>query len=304
MGQILARHFHAQGDEVEVLGRIPRPAPWKMTAWNGRDLGAWTDSIDGADVVINLTGRSVNCRYNAENRREILDTRVHSTRVIAEAINQAAQPPSIWMNASTATIYRHSLDRDMNELGELGGNEKNIPDTWRFSIDVAKAWEAAFFEAKTPGTRKVALRSAMIMSPDGGGVLAVLLGLVKKGLGGKAGSGGQYVSWIHDEDFIRALEFIIEHPEVDGAVNVCSPNPLPNVDFMATLRHVYGTPAGLPASKWMLELGAVFLRTETELILKSRRVVPARLLQAGFQFGFPDWEAAAEDLVRRWERLH
>ncbi len=294
VGQMLARHFHAQGHQVDVLGRFPRPAPWKMTAWNGRDLGAWADSVDGCDLVINLTGRSVNCRYNAENRREILETRINSTRVIGEAIRRAASPPPLWMNASTATIYRHSLDRDMDEFtGEIGSG---------FSVDVAKAWEQTFFESNTPATRRIALRSSMIMSPDRGGVFDVLMGLVKRGLGGKAGSGQQYVSWIHDEDFIRAVEFLIDDPSMDGAVNVGSPHPLPNVEFMAALRDAYRTPAGLPAPKWMLEIGALFLRTETELILKSRRVTPRRLLDTGFAFSFPDWTTAAEDLVRRWER--
>jgi uncharacterized protein (TIGR01777 family) len=295
VGQMLARRFHAQGHDVDVLGRFPCPAPWKMTAWNGRDLAAWADAIDGSDLIINLTGRSVHCRYNTENRREILETRVNSTRVIAEAIRRAVNPPTLWLNAATATIYRHSLNRDMDEFtGEIGAG---------FSVDVAKAWEQSFFDANTPATRKIALRSSMIMSPDRGGVLDVLMGLVKRGLGGKAGSGAQYVSWIHCEDFIRALEFLITNTGIDGAVNICSPNPLPNVDFMAALRDAYRTPAGLPAPKWMLEIGALFLRTETELILKSRRVVPRRLLDAGFEFFFPDWPTAAEDLVRRWERV-
>lgn len=182
----------------------------------------------------------------------------------------------------------------------MGGVEPSAPDTWRFSIDVATAWERAAMEVPTPGTRKVLLRSAMTMSLDAGGIFAVLLGLVRRGLGGKAGDGRQFVSWIHGADFIAAVNWLIDHEDFAGPVNLCSPNPLPNSEFMATLRQAWGTRIGLPASRWMLEVGAFFMRTETELILKSRRVVPTRLLKAGFQFQFPRWSDAARDLCRRW----
>jgi len=301
VGQMLARHFHAQGHDVTVLARGPDAAPWRTIVWNGRDLDDWRQQIDGADVVINLAGRSVNCRYNEANRGEILESRVSTTRLIGEAIGQAARPPAIWMNASTATIYRHALDCPMDEAtGELGGGEPGAPSTWRFSIEVATSWERAFREAVSPRTRKIALRSAMIMSPDRAGIFDTLLRLVRAGLGGRAATGRQFVSWIHDQDFIRAVEFLMAHEGMDGAVNICSPHPLPNRDFMRILRQAWGARIGLPAKRWMLEVGAVFLRTETELILKSRRVVPGRLLDAGFSFEFPDWCGAAQDLVRRW----
>ena len=255
-------------------------------------------TVDGTDVVINLAGRSVNCRYTAANRREIMNSRVESTRVVAAAIAQAEEPPALWMNASTATIYRHALDRPMDEAtGELGGNEPAAPPAWNFSIDVAKRWEEEFFKAPTPKTRKIALRSAMTMSPDSGGIFATLFRLVQSGLGGPAGSGTQFVSWVHDADFIRAVEFLIATEELSGCVNVSSPNPLPNRDFMAALRDACRARIGLPAARWMLEIGALLLRTETELILKSRRVVPKRLLASGFEFQFPLWPAAARDLV-------
>ncbi|HEY6272182.1 MAG TPA: DUF1731 domain-containing protein [Terriglobales bacterium] len=207
------------------------------------------------------------------------------------------------MNASTATIYRHALDRPMDEAtGELGGNENGAHATWNFSIDVATRWEQAFFVAETPRTRKIALRSAMTMSPDSGGIFAMLLHLAQSGVGGPAGPGTQFVSWIHDTDFIRALEFLMAHEELSGCINVCSPNPVPNREFMNALRQACSARVGLPATKWMLEVGAFFVRTETELILKSRRVVPGRLLEAGFRFQFPDWPAAACDLVNRWRQ--
>jgi uncharacterized protein len=268
---------------------------------DGLHPGEWGKELDGADVVVNVAGRSVNCRYNEANRREIKESRIVTTQLVGDAIAKASQPPKLWMNASTATIYRHALDRSMDEVdGEIGGSEPGIPSTWRFSYDVAKSWEKAFFEADTPNTRKIALRSSMIMSPDRGGVFETLLNLVRMGLGGSAGSGRQFMSWVHGVDFVRALEFLIGRSDLDGCINITSPNPVPNRECMAALRRAYGAPIGLPASEWMLEIGAIFLRTETELILKSRRVVPRRLSEAGFSFQFPDWGTAAADLVKRW----
>ncbi|MFZ0585102.1 MAG: DUF1731 domain-containing protein, partial [Candidatus Sulfotelmatobacter sp.] len=230
--------------------------------------------------------------------------RVQSTLLLGRAVAQLGHPPRLWMNASTATIYRHALDRAMDEdMGEIGGNERDCPSSWRFSIEVATSWEEAFFSAPTPHTRKVALRSAMTMSPDPGGIFAELLRLVRFGLGGTAGSGEQFVSWIHEADFIRSIEFLMAHEEIDGPVNLAAPNPLPNREFMRTLRQAWGVPLGLPAPSLLLELGAVFLRTETELILKSRRVVPGRLLREGFEFQFPEWPGAARELVGRYRDL-
>ncbi|SRR6266700_1920221 len=298
VGQILARHFHGQGHSVTVLSRRQESAPWRTTSWNGRDLGSWTQEIDGADVVINMAGQSVNCRYTEANRREIMDSRILSTRAIGQAIAQASRPPALWMNASTATIYRHALDRPMDEAtGELGGNEPDSPSTWRFSIDVATSWEREFFVAVTPATRKIALRSAIIMSPGQGGPFSILLRLVRLGLGGKAASGDQFVSWVHDADFVRAIEFLIAHEALDGCINVSAPGPLPNHEFMRVLRQAWGARIGLPATKWMLEVGAFFLRTETELILKSRRVIPQRLPDAGFEFRFSDWPSPARRAI-------
>ncbi|MBC8167494.1 MAG: DUF1731 domain-containing protein, partial [Bryobacteraceae bacterium] len=197
------------------------------------------------------------------------------------------------------TIYRHALDRAMDETtGELGGSEPGAPSTWRFSIEVARSWEKALSEARTPSTRKIALRSAISRTPDIGGIFDTLLQLVRVGLGGTAGDGRQFVSWIHEADFIAAIEFLFERTEIEGPVNICSPNPVPNRPFMQILRTAAGIPIGLPATSLMLEIGAILLRTETELILKSRRVVPRRLLDAGFRFRFPDWPEAAADLLR------
>lgn len=301
VGTVLARHFHNNGHDVTVLSRSRQRQPWQVLPWNGRDMGDWAKVIDGSDVVINLTGRSVNCRYNAATRREITESRVLSTRILGQAIAQAAKPPALWMNASSATVYRNSFEKPMSEYtGEIG-EEKSAPSTWHFSIDVIRAWEHEFFSAATPSTRKIALRMGMIMSPDSGGTLETLLNLVRFGLGGKAGSGKQYLSWIHEGDFARAIEFLIQREDMDGCINITGPKPICNADFMSELRRAAHAPFGLPAAEWMLEIGTFFLRTESELILKSRRAIPQRLLDAGFTFAFPDWSGAADDLVRRWK---
>lgn len=301
VGNLLARALHARGDEVIVLSRSPGHAPWRVLHWDGETLGDWTTEIEGADVIINLAGQSVNCRYNTQNRRLITESRVKSTKAVGEAIAQSSRPLRTWLQASTATIYGHRYDAANNEAtGIIGGAEPNAPDTWRFSIDVVTAWERACNESQTPKTRKVLLRTAVVMSPDRGGAFDILLKLVRFGLGGQAGSGKQYVSWIHDHDFVRSVVWLIEHEELDGPINLAAPSPLPNGEFMRALREAWGFGFGLPASEWMLEFGAFLLRSETELILKSRRVVPGRLLESRFVFEFPAWLEAAKDLCIRW----
>src|SRR5262245_28506226 len=305
IGRLLARHFHTSGAEVSVVARTTFSAPWRVVAWDGVHGGPWQRELEGADVVINLAGRSVNCRYHRFNRREILESRVRSTELLGQAIGSAQRPPGLWLNASTATIYRHSVDREMTEeSGETGDDGQDTPEKWRFSMAEGKAWEQALFSANTPNTRKIALRSAMTMSPDRGGIFDELLRLVRFGLGGQAGSGRQFISWIHERDFRRAVDFLISNQEIAGVVNLASPCPVANSEFMRTLREAWGTGFGLSATEWMLELGALLLRTETELILKSRRVVPGRLRQHGFRFDFANWNEAAADLVARWRSRH
>lgn len=284
-----------------MLSRQVHTEPWRVVKWDASSLGDWTVELRDADVVINLTGRSVNCRYNQKNREEIMSSRVVPTRLIGEAIASLSTPPPLWMNMSTATIYRHSFDRDMDEAtGELGGNEPGAANTWHFSIDVATSWEHAFFTAPTPMTRRVALRSAMVMSSLRDGVFDLLLRPVRFGAGGTVGSGKQYVSWVHDQDFVRAIEHLVQREDIDGTVNIASPNPLPNRDFMSELRRTWGIGFGIPAPNAILELAAVIMRTETELLLKSRRVIPGRLIESDFQFEFPAWRKAADNLVSRW----
>ncbi|MDX6272021.1 MAG: uncharacterized protein QOD28_3244 [Acidobacteriota bacterium] len=305
VGTVLARAFQEGGDEVVVLSRGVQSddVPWRVLAWDAESLGEWAAEFEGADAVINLAGRSVNCRYSEANRRAIMESRVNSARVVGEAIERAARPPRIWLQMSTATIYAHRFDAPNDEAtGIIGGAEQDAPASWRFSIDVATAWERVVDETPALQTRKVKMRAAVIMSPDAGGVFETLLRLVRFGLGGQSGDGRQYVSWIHDEDFVRSVRWLIEHDELAGAINLAAPHPLPNAEFMRALREAWGMPVGLPATRLMLEAGALLLRSETELILKSRRVVPRTMLESGFEFRFPSWPEAARDLCRRYRR--
>lgn len=302
VGTLLARAFHADGHEVVVLSRRPAPAPWRIERWDARTVGPWAAELEGADAIIVLAGRSVDCRYSPENRQAIMSSRVESTSAVGLAIARCERPPRVWLQASTATIYAHRFDAPNDEAsGVIGGTEPDAPASWNFSIEVAKAWERAAAEAVPAGTRLVLLRSAMVMSPDAGGIFATLLRLVRFGLGGPVAGGRQYVSWIHERDFVRSVHWLITHPELSGAVNIASPHPVPYRDFMRTLRHAAGVPIGLPATRWMLALGTWALRTESELVLKSRRVIPGRLLASGFAFDYPEWQAAAEALVQRPE---
>jgi uncharacterized protein (TIGR01777 family) len=312
IGTILARYLHAAGHEVTVLSRKPEPAAWQTLQWDGLTRGPWTSELDRSDAVIHLSGRSVNCRYTPENRREIIDSRVKPTLLLGEVIASSPTPPKIWMNASTSTFYRNALDLPQDEFtGELGDlptqrgthEPANQPETWAFSIDVAHRWEQALAAIPTPHTRKIRLRTSMTMSPDPGGVFSVLSRLTRFGLGGTEGSGRQYVSWLHDLDYCRITGLLLQRPEItdesNGIVNMTAPEPLPNRDFMRALRKAWHAPIGLPAYSWMIEIGTRVLRTESELVLKSRRAVPTLLLRQGYEFAFPTWPEAALDLVAR-----
>jgi uncharacterized protein len=306
VGRMLARFFQEQGHRVTVLTRGPYTAEWQTVHWDGQTLGPWVETLEGADVCIHLSGRSVNCRATARNRRELYDSRIGPTRVLHQAFASLANPPRLWMNASSATIYRHAIDRAMDETtGEIGGNElissrRRAPEKWNWTVQLVKDWEAAFFETETPRTRKIALRTSLVFGPAPGSIFAVFSNLVRVGLGGTQGNGRQYISWIHEADFARTVDFLIGHEEIEGPVNLAAPNPLPNREFMADLREAWEMPNGLPAPAPLLAMGMFLLRTEPELVLKSRYVVPGRLLDAGFQFEFPEWPEAAQNLVRQW----
>jgi uncharacterized protein len=296
LGKALAQKFVALGCEVIVLTRSPheRSDGTKEIFWDTKSLGDWTKLIDGAEVVTNLTGKSVDCRYNEANRKAIIASRVNSTRVLGKAIAQCNQPPRVWLNCSSATIYKHTFDKPMDEAGETGATPEAKDE---FSIEVIRQWERALNEAQTPATRKVTLRITLVFGRNGG-VFPVLQRLARFGLGGKMGSGKQYVSWIHVDDFLRAVEWLTAKDNLSGLVNLAAPNPLPNREMMRLIRENCGAPFGLPATEWMLEIGAFFIRTETELILKSRRVVPGRLLASGFKFKFPELRGALADICK------
>jgi uncharacterized protein (TIGR01777 family) len=297
LGRLLARTLAGKGHEIIVLTRSPHVGgESRQVEWDARTLGVWRQELEGAAAVINLTGRSVNCRYSAVNRRLILESRVLSTRVLGEAIAGCAAPPPTWLNASTATIYKHSFEQTMDETGEIAADNDAKDE---FSVEVAQAWEQALAEAPTPNTRKIPLRIGIVFLKEQGTIFSILRRLVRLGLGGSMAGGRQFVSWIHQQDFYRAVEWILDHPALHGPVNVVAPNPVTNREMMAVFRKVCGQSMGLPAARWMLEIGAFVMRTETELMIKSRRAVPAKLLDAGFQFHFPTFHAALEEIERR-----
>ncbi|MDQ3049157.1 MAG: TIGR01777 family oxidoreductase [Bacteroidota bacterium] len=291
LGKAIINRFSTEGTEIIVLSRGASHKKGNVSylQWDGASIGPWSKALDGADVLINLTGKSVDCRYTEENKKSIISSRVNSTRVLGEAISLCNLPPKVWLNSASATIYRAAEDKPMDEFsGEIGEG---------FSEDVCKIWEKTFNEAIVPKTRKITLRITMILG-KGGGVIPVLRKLVNAGLGGQMGNGKQYISWLHEEDFLSALEWLIDNEKAEGAYNLAAPEPVPNADFMRRMRRILNRSIGLPASKWMLEIGAFFMRTETELILKSRRVVPTRLLKEGFVFKFPAAEEALKSLLK------
>jgi uncharacterized protein (TIGR01777 family) len=295
LGTVLAAHFQKSGYEITVLTRLPRATMGEVRQieWDACSPGGWERELDGAYAVINLVGRSVNSRYHARNRRLILETRVKSTQFNGEAIAKCKMPPPVWLNAGTATIYKHTFGKPWDESGETGATPEAKDE---FSIEVATAWEQALSEAPTPGTRKVALRAAMVLGTGENSVFPVLRRLTRWGLGGKMGDGRQYVSWIHEADFCRALEWVLTHENFTGPVNICAPNPIPNSEMMNTFRKTFKVLIGLPAAEWILEIGAFVLRTETELLIKSRRVFPQKLVNSGFTFYFPFLRQALEAL--------
>lgn len=295
LGSVLAQHLSSRGWEPVILTRNPKPNQrWREVAWDARTPGSWVRELNGASAVINLAGRSVNCRFTEVNRRQVMDSRVDSTRVVGEAVAGCERPPETWLNASTATIYRHTFGPAHDETSSDFASTPEAKD--EYSVEVARAWENALDRAETPQTRKIALRVTLVFGTVEGGVFQILRRLARFGLGGRMGDGKQFVSWIHENDFCRAVEWVLNHREMSGPINLAAPNPVPNGEMMRIFRKVTGIPIGLPAARWMLEVGAFFMRTETELLLKSRRVVPGRLLQSGFNFEFPTMTEAVRDL--------
>lgn len=260
--------------------------------WDGKTVGQWKNDLEGADLVINLAGKTVNCRYNEKNKKEIFDSRTDSVKAIGSAIRECKKPPLLWINASSATIYRHATDKPQDEYtGEFHDD---------FSVQVCKLWEKTFFEQDTPSTRKIALRMAITIGP--GGILIPYFNLLKFGLGGKQASGKQMYSWVHIEDTCRMIEWVFGKNEMNGIYNCCSPNPVTNEAFMKIFRRITGHKFGMPAFEWMLRMGAPIIGTEVELVLKSRWVLPTKILQSGFEFKYPKLADALTEIISKVPR--
>ena len=287
LGRHLSRYFNQRGWDVVGFARRKSGIGehCRFVEWDGKSMADWAEELNGSDVLVNLAGRSVNCRYNAANKREILDSRLQSTNVLGRAISDCDDPPELWMNSSMATIYRHADDRPQSDIGELGEG---------FSAETAKAWESAFFGSRVSGrVRKVALRTAMVLGDERGSVFRYLLNLAKIGFGGRVGSGKQMVSWVHVDDYCRAADWLTEHDEISGPINITSPDPICNAELMSKIRKYTRMPIGLPANKWLAEVVAYLSRTDAELILKSLWVVPTRLEEYGFVFKHPEIDIAS-----------
>lgn len=290
LGRVLCDHFDDTAHEIVILSRSVRPPQGNVRTvrWDGKNTGTWMVALEGADLLVNLTGKNVNCRYHDRNRREILSSRLDSTRVLGTAVRTRKVPPKLWIQSSSATIYRHAEDRFMDETtGEIGAG---------FSVDVCTKWEQEFNAQETPSTRKVILRTGIVLGSDAG-VMPRLINLVRTGLGGRQGNGRQYISWIHEKDVARVIEWICNHPAIQGTFNCTSPDPVRNDYFMRMLRKLYGRTWGLPSPAWLLKIGAWIIGTETELILKSRWVMPTRLEKSGYRFKYPSLVPALQDIL-------
>lgn len=290
LGRVLTRYYQPVTEEIIILSRNNAGINEnvKTIHWDAKTSGTWEKCLEGADLLINLCGKNVNCRYTAKNRTEIIDSRIIPTRLLGKAIEKSEIPPKLWINVTSATIYRHAEDRPQDEeSGAIG---------YGFSIDVCKKWEETFFNIHTPLTRKVALRMGIVLGSQDG-VFPRLLNLVKFGLGGKQGDGQQYVSWIHEQDAAKCTEWLMQKHDIEGIVNCTAPEPVKNTDLMFNLRNIYGIPLGLPSPAWLLKIGAIIIGTETELILKSRWVMPKRLIDNQYQFMFPKLQHALKDIL-------
>lgn len=303
LGHLLGDHLSARGYDIIILTRNPRPGRFKEVAWDARTPGNWIAELDGAAAVLNLAGRSVNCRFTPDNKRAVMESRVNSTRAIGEAIARCRTPPATWLNASTATIYRHTFGPPHDEQSTDFAPTPEAKDD--YSVQVARAWEQALSDAATPSqTRKVALRITIVFGTVDGGVFQIMRRMSRLGAAGPMAGGQQYVSWIHEQDFCKAIQWVLDHPELSGPANIAAPNPVTNAEMMREFRRACGIPIGIPATRWMLEIGAAIMRTETELLLKSRYVVPGKLLASGFQFKFPHMREALADLEQRTRAAH
>lgn len=292
LGKVLTAYYRDMAHQIIILSRSPKPTNGNVETlvWDGRTPGNWVNELEGAELLINLCGKNVNCRYDEKNMADIIASRVLPTTFLGSVIAKLKRPPQLWINITSATIYRHAEDRPQDEEnGEIGQG---------FSVDVCRRWEESFFATNTPQTRKVALRMGIVLGISDS-AFPRLLNLVKFGLGGKQGNGQQYMSWVHEQDAAKCTEWLLEHPELDGTINCTAPGPVKNDEFMAIMRKAYGIPFGLPSPAWLLSIGALLIGTETELLLKSRWVLPKRLLDSGYPFLFAKAEDAIKDILNK-----
>lgn len=290
LGRVFAGYYKPLSHEVIILSRKHKADDenCRTVLWDGHTKGEWMNCLNDADLLINLCGKNVNCRYTKENKAEIINSRIIPTTLLGNVVEDMTNPPKLWINITSATIYRHAEDHPQDEeSGDIG---------YGFSIDVCRKWEEAFFETNTAFTRKIALRMGIVFG-RADGAFPRLLNLVRFGLGGKQGDGQQYVSWIHEQDAAKCTEWLMQHEELNGVINCTAPEPVKNAELMCTIRHAYGVTLGLPSPAWLLELGAIAIGTETELLLKSRWVMPKRLLDNDYNFLFPKADHAIRDLL-------
>ena len=290
LGGVLANYYKDKAGQVIILSRKPKAAEGNISTivWDGKTAGAWVTDLEGADLLINLCGKNVNCRYTKANRDELFSSRLVPTKLLGDVVAGLQQPHAVWINITSATIYRHAEDRPQDEeTGEIG---------YGMSIEICKQWEQAFFDTNTPNTRKIALRMGIVLGRSGG-AFPRLLNLVRVGMGGRQGDGRQYISWVHEQDAAKCTEWLLQNTAVNGVVNCTAPEAVTNSNFMQMLRNAYGVPFGLPTPVWLMEIGARIIGTETELVFKSRWVKPGKLLNGGYQFIFSKAEHALHDLL-------
>ncbi|MDB5013386.1 MAG: hypothetical protein JWQ25_1588 [Daejeonella sp.] len=279
LGSSIRKRYYKTDTQVIVLSRSQHPDDEniKYVVWDAKSLGDWTSVLEGSTAVINLVGKSVNCRYTEKNKAEIISSRVLSTEVLGEAIQQSNNPPKVWINAGSAAIFGNSGDEIKEENSQVGNG---------FSPHVCKEWERAFNEFETLETRKVFLRIGMVLQ-KGGGIIEPFQNLAKFGLGGKMGSGNQYMTWIHEQDFLNIIDWAINDETAQGIIHCASPNPVTNSEFMKAIRTSVRAPFGFPNPSFLIKIGAVFIGTEAELVLSGRRVVSQVLRERNFLFKYP-----------------
>jgi uncharacterized protein (TIGR01777 family) len=280
IGSYISKRFAQNGVELSFVLRSKG-----HVQWNESEL---MKALEQTDILINLAGKSINCRHTAENKKLIYDSRIETTRILGDALLKCKRKPELWINASASAFYKSDNEHCQTESNYMQGDD--------FLAKTVQDWEKAFFSYNIPSIRQVALRTSVVLG-KGGGAFQPLKMLTKFGLGGKAGSGKQYFSWIHIEDYFRIIKFVIDNKSVIGAVNTTSPEPVSNSEFMMAMRQSMGCTIGLPAPEFAIRIGARFINTEASLLLDPVRFCPELLLKSGFKFNYPNCKSAINELV-------